>query len=106
VAASIQRTLWNQVVERFTLGEFKRRAPTMPGVYPVWARDGIFRGYVEVFIRDGRAVYSRNGRASPRAEEVHAGWWWSRPVPQLPSAPRWEVTLNDMRRSEEHERRD
>ena len=81
--------LFEAGLRHFRIGAHVPEPPTEEGIYPIWARDGGFRGYVEV-TREGRSLRYRLGnRTSGRARDLHVGWWWSKPVPPLPAAPDW-----------------
>lgn len=84
-------TLFESAIRRFRQGTHRRVAPNDEGAYPVWSREGGFKGYV-VVVRTPRGMrYMKGERASFDPYQVHVGWWWSRPLPALPSAPDWGV---------------
>lgn len=67
--------------ETFLSGHWQRDVPQKSGNYPVATRDKLDAGFRVVYLHpDGeyRSVYE------------HGGWWWSEPLPDLPSPPAWE----------------
>lgn len=90
--------LFEQEIRIHRKGTHTMVPPREEGCYPIWARDGSFRGFVEV-VHEGRdftPVYYFRSRRSAKAADIHVGWWWSKPFPALPNAPEWGEPANDI----------
>ncbi len=82
----------------FKQAQWRLKPPLAPGLYPVAARDGGFRGYVWVYRAVNGLRYAIHNRVYGEASHAHVGFWWSLPVP-----PMKPVTTEEMDNVEEHE---
>lgn len=80
-------SLYDAGLKVFGKGTHSPNPPNRTGIFPVWARDGAFRGWVYVKIHNGKLVYRLNDTSSTDPAAVHVGWWWSKSLPSLPAAP-------------------
>lgn len=80
----------------YRAGKYDRTPPKAPGLYPVAALDGGFRGYVYVETKSFGKSYTINGRTYTDPLHAHAGFWWSVPVPPQRSANDEEMARTDV----------
>jgi len=89
----------------YSEGDWTKTPPTEGGTYFIASREGGVAGWVEVYPampnslrpehHQPRYLRFTQGNRYPvkvgnRPEEVHVGWWFSRPTPVPPSAPSWD----------------
>lgn len=80
----------------FGKGQHSPNPPNRTGVFPVWARDGSFRGWASVTVHNGKLVYQLGNQRSTDPTQVHVGWWWSKALPALPAAPHnWDAQMTE-----------
>lgn len=72
----------------FTQGYWQKEVPTRPGKYPVAARNGE-RAHDRILVLSGGKIID----ACCHTEELISnwgGWWWSKPIPELPVPAEWK----------------
>lgn len=72
----------------FLGGKWTRKRPSEVGLYPVATREGMPVGHRRLLRRGPKNVLCEDGVATN--EPGWQGWWWDRPLPQMPLAESWD----------------
>jgi hypothetical protein len=75
----------------FALGKWTRDPPTKPGKYATATVDGFRDSDILVIQREGKLVALAKGQEDAAPKDVWVGWWWTKPYPELPPAPKGET---------------
>ena len=74
---------------RFANGVWQREVPTRVGRYPTATSEGLIAIDRYLVSHGDKLLDASNHRLKEGSE--WAGWWWSEPYPEMPSAPNWRL---------------